>query len=400
MVMGNGASRFGRIGQCVTVGLLAGAAVMGAPAVAAIAAPTDSSPPAASSSSTTPPSRPDPDPAPTSADPKPAASANPTTSKPPKTASAQPGKAKPSQPEPDKPKKREKKKQGEEEDKQSIVDMGVVLAAAQRQLDTAKPDLARAQLALDVARRTADAARAELGTLRTNVTVTRAVTIGDRDQSALQGLSHALLPQVAAPTPASAPLVTMERLKAAESAATAADAAVARAKATYDLVRINVETAKATLGMASGALSPSAVAQQVRAYPVGECSFPGVRNPNDCRKAQRWAIEQTINPVKNWDHLCLNLVTMAYGWSSGAPTAIAMWNGLPRHRKQSPNTVAPPGALMFWGPNHVAMSLGNNMMVSSDVLGVGRAWIVSFETIQAVWGLQYLGWSAPDFGSD
>lgn len=372
--------------RALAAGALATAVALGAP----VAAHAETDPGATASAAPTP----TPTPEPTSAGPRPSSSpssepsSGPTPSKPRPPASASA--------DVDKPKK--KKPEQKKEKKPAVVDMAVVLAAAQRQLDNAKPDIARAERALQAAQRADEAARAKLASLRANLTITEAVSLGDPAQSAVRGLRTALLPIVSAP--AQAPLVTKEMLTAAQRDVEAAAAALADAKAAHQLVKLNIATAKATLGLASGTLTATNVARQFASYPVGECSFPDVRNPSDCRQAQRWAIEQTVNPVKNWDHLCLNLVTMAYGWSSGAPTAIAMWNGLPQRRKHSPNTVAPPGALMFWGPNHVAMSLGNNVMVSNDVLGVGRAWIVSFETIQAVWGFQYLGWSEPDFSHD
>lgn len=388
MVFGKAASTWGLGGRVAVVGLLAGAVAVAAPVFCATSALADSSPTSTPSPTASPTVTTDPSASPTPSEPvKPSPSASPTNPKP-----TTPGPSKPAAPA-KKPKKKKDKK------KPAVVDMAVVLAAAQRQLDGAKPNMARAQRALDAAKRTAEASKAKVASLRANVSITQAVSLGDPGQSAMQGLSTGLLPQVAAPSPNAPPLVTKAMLSAAERDSAAANQALADAQAAYDLVRLNIATAKATLGLASGALSTAKVAAQFQDYPVGDCSFPDVHNPSDCRAAQRWAIGQTVNPMKNWDHLCLNLVTLAYGWSSGAPTAIAMWNGLPERRKHSPNTVAPPGALMFWGPNHVAISLGNNVMVSTDVLGAGRAWIVSFETIQAAWGLQYLGWSEPDFGT-
>ncbi len=74
-----------------------------------------------------------------------------------------------------------------------------------------------------------------------------------------------------------------------------------------------------------------------------------------------------------------------------------MWDGLSQKRKHPGDTAAPPGALMFWGPNHVAISLGNHMLISTDVLGSGKASVISYATMQSVWHLDYLGWAEPDF---
>ena len=124
-------------------------------------------------------------------------------------------------------------------------------------------------------------------------------------------------------------------------------------------------------------------------FQPGECSFPGVKNPSSCDKAQRWAINQVKNPSQGWSYLCLSFVTHAYGRSSGAPTASAMWDGLSNKRKHPGDTNAPAGALMFWGPNHVALSLGNHVLISTDILGSGDAWVVSYATMQSVWNLDY-----------
>lgn len=137
--------------------------------------------------------------------------------------------------------------------------------------------------------------------------------------------------------------------------------------------------------------------KQFATFQPGECSFPGVKNPSSCDRAQRWAINQVNNPSQGWSYLCLSFVTHAYGRSSGAPTASAMWNDLSRKRKHPGDISAPPGALMFWGPNHVAISLGNRMLISTDILGSGKASVVSYATMQSVWNLDYLGWAEPEF---
>lgn len=137
--------------------------------------------------------------------------------------------------------------------------------------------------------------------------------------------------------------------------------------------------------------------KQFATFQRGACSFPGVKNPSSCDRAQSWAIAQVSRPSQGWSYLCLSFVTHAYGRSAGAPSASAMWDGLAGRRKHEGDTAAPPGALMFWGPNHVALSLGNHMLISTDILGSGNAYVVSYSTMQSVWNLPYLGWSEPDF---
>ena len=156
-------------------------------------------------------------------------------------------------------------------------------------------------------------------------------------------------------------------------------------------------SARQQLAAARKAVTGARTAQTFTTYTPNECSFTTTPTPSTCQQAQRWALAQVANPTRNWYNSCLNFVTEAYGVSGGAPTAIAMWNSLPNSDKHPPTTVAPAGALMFWGPNHVALSLGDNVLISTDVLGNGRAWIVSFAEMQTAWHLQYLGWSPPDF---
>lgn len=190
----------------------------------------------------------------------------------------------------------------------------------------------------------------------------------------------------------------LDVLAKANAEKAAADAEFAQGKPEYDLVRLNVAVAKFALGQGPNPLANDGGA--VTDYPLPECGFDQsqmIKTTRSCTDAMKWAIAQVALPEKDWFYLCLNFVTIAYGAPQTIPRAIDHWNGLPLEARHSPNTVAPAGALMFWGPNHVALSLGNNMLISVDVLGTGRAWLVTFETIQARWKMPYLGWSYPDF---
>lgn len=188
-----------------------------------------------------------------------------------------------------------------------------------------------------------------------------------------------------------------ELIAQVEQEKTQADAEFTAAKATFDLIQFNQAAAKYTLGLATGAPSQDS-AKFFETYPLQPCEFSNAINTTrSCTQAQQYAMQEVANPSKDWFYLCLNFVTLAYGAPQSIPRAIDQWNGLPEEAKRSPNTVAPAGALMFWAPNHVALSLGNNMVASTDVLGNGRIWIVPIETIQARWNMPYLGWTEPDF---
>lgn len=409
----------------VVLAIVTAAALIAAPSMAVQASPstgTSASPSPTSSPSPTPSETPTNSPSPT---PEPSGSStSPPSGQPTRPAKpAKPGAGESddeqdqAQDEQDREKKRKKKKKREKK-QPPMVDMSVVYAAAEKQLATAEADLAGAQRELDATRRAQRQAAERLQSLRNQATLL-APEQAATDGGGLRGLSSAVIPVAdvadvgeggaggngsggtdsvdSEPAPKPADPVLAEALTKAEEGKRLADQSVAAAESAFNLVRLNIDTARATLGMASGRASAESVANRFTDYPVGDCDFPSVKNPKSCREAQQWAIAQTINPMKNWFYLCLNFVTIAYGWSSGHPTAISHWNAVPESKRHSPNTVAPPGALMFWGPNHVALSLGNNMLVSVDILGTGRAWIVDFGTIQAIWGLQYLGWAEPDF---
>ncbi len=188
-------------------------------------------------------------------------------------------------------------------------------------------------------------------------------------------------------------------LTSVESQRAAADAAVVAAQQNLNAAVTLEASTRQQLASADSAATNATTAKSFNTFAVNPCSFETAANPSTCEQAQQWALAEVANPSRSWYRSCLNFVTAAYGVNGGAPSAIAMWNSLPSSDKHPPTTVAPAGALMFWGPNHVALSLGNNVLISTDVLGNGRAWIVSFAEMQTAWHLQYLGWAPPDFAN-
>ena len=100
---------------------------------------------------------------------------------------------------------------------------------------------------------------------------------------------------------------------------------------------------------------------------------------------------------------CEGYMTRAYGHAGGYPTAIAHWNAAgPRTKGMS---VPPRGAIVFWRTGnpagHVALSLGNGQVISTDYdskTGGYSANTISAGPITDIdkWGPR-LGWRAPNF---
>jgi len=323
----------------------------------------------------------------------------------------------------DKDKKDKGKKKTKEEieaEKKEAAAKAAAAAAAAKALELANAALPGATKAYKVAGKRKKAADARLNGLNDQIEDARLTVARVARQAYITGVDPAALAQVVTLESADASswsnaqrmlkmvgdtesvkmAQAIATIEAAEAEKTAADAQYATAKAEYDLVTLNVNAARFSMGLADEGPAAAEVADFFKTYPVPDCSFKPEdmnKTTKTCQEAIRYVLAQVTAPEKDWFYLCLNLQTIAYGAPQTIPNAIDQWNGMPEELRHSPNTVAPPGALMFWAPNHVAMSLGNNMLVSNDVLGTGRVWIVSFETIQAVWGFTYLGWTAPDF---
>lgn len=98
--------------------------------------------------------------------------------------------------------------------------------------------------------------------------------------------------------------------------------------------------------------------------------------------------------------MCDNFVANMYGYSSsGYNTALDNWSDTPSSLKHPNDMDAPAGALMYWGggDGHVAISLGNGSIVSTDISGAGTVSTVPASEISSKWGKPYLGWAYPYF---
>lgn len=105
--------------------------------------------------------------------------------------------------------------------------------------------------------------------------------------------------------------------------------------------------------------------------------------------------------ISSWTiGMCDQFVAQMYGFnSSGYNTAVDNWTATPANLKHVGDTQAPAGALMYWGggDGHVALSLGNGNIVSTDIGGMGTVTTAPASDITRKWNKPYLGWAYPYF---
>jgi cell wall-associated NlpC family hydrolase len=114
------------------------------------------------------------------------------------------------------------------------------------------------------------------------------------------------------------------------------------------------------------------------------------------RKAMRWAERQISDRSQSWDHMCQSFVRQSFGLPGIYGTANEAWHA-GRKRPDTPFSDIPPGVPVYWGPNHVALSVGNGRCISTDV--ERRGWpdfcMIEYLSNGVIWNLDYRGWS-PD----
>lgn len=132
-------------------------------------------------------------------------------------------------------------------------------------------------------------------------------------------------------------------------------------------------------------------------------TFDKQGNPRTVAQAIAWITKQAPNgapgePILN---RCERYMNLAYGLGGGYPRAIDHWNA-PGPRTAGYST-PPRGALVFWRSGnpagHVALSLGNGQVISTDFDGSSyRAGVLHAGPVTAIdkWGPR-LGWRAPNF---
>lgn len=165
------------------------------------------------------------------------------------------------------------------------------------------------------------------------------------------------------------------------------------------------ETAARALLVAIGNTSPiepcEPTGQAGGGGPV-PATFNRQGNPRTVEQAVAWyaAHMPTGNGVPVVGQ-CERWLTLSYGWPGGYATALSHWQA-PGPRAAGYSN-PPRGALVFWRTanpaGHVALSLGNGQVISTDFDGTNyRAGVVHAGPITDIdkWGPR-LGWRAPNF---
>lgn len=119
-------------------------------------------------------------------------------------------------------------------------------------------------------------------------------------------------------------------------------------------------------------------------------------NPRGPADAAAYAIAQVGQPVT--PNRCDHFVGVCCGYAhSGFPSAAAHWAFQPEKHRNDYN--APVGALVFFAPNHVAISIGGSECVSTDFPHSGVIGRGTIADVASKMGVRYLGWSPPNFGA-
>jgi hypothetical protein len=105
---------------------------------------------------------------------------------------------------------------------------------------------------------------------------------------------------------------------------------------------------------------------------------------------------------RSWYRDCQKFVAILDGRpSSGFASASAAWAYFvaigQAHPAGRADAMAPPvGAWLYYGPNHVVVYLGNNLVAGTDTWATGTAQIgPAADLSNGIWHLRYRGWAAP-----
>jgi hypothetical protein len=109
------------------------------------------------------------------------------------------------------------------------------------------------------------------------------------------------------------------------------------------------------------------------------------------------AVNNALADTSDEPGLCLKQVRIWYGLPARYTSAASAWQRAKLRIKD--DRIPPRGAPVFWtggskGFGHIALSLGNGRIRSTDVAGSGGVGTVSIDFPAQHWGLHYAGWTA------
>lgn len=101
----------------------------------------------------------------------------------------------------------------------------------------------------------------------------------------------------------------------------------------------------------------------------------------------------------DWGDKCELFVENAFNLSGKYPTAMAHYKDMLNKGNIHTDNPPPPGKILYFDPGnidgHVAISLPDNMVASTDILVHGDISIVTWDGFNYKWHAKYLGWSDP-----
>lgn len=156
-------------------------------------------------------------------------------------------------------------------------------------------------------------------------------------------------------------------------------------------------TAGSAVVGASGVGSADAFGSVGQMVPGGDLDSQlpdGYTNPRPAEQAVQWALSQV--GVNRDSGFCLRFVDLAFGRTSGPPSAFMVWTRSPPALHHT-SGVPPRGAVVVWssvigrGHGHIAISLGDGRMVSTTEGPVSVVPIAGFADTA------FLGWMPPYF---
>lgn len=116
--------------------------------------------------------------------------------------------------------------------------------------------------------------------------------------------------------------------------------------------------------------------------------------------AEKWARDHSErNPSTggSWRGLCLSFVRQSFGVEARIPTAGQSWDASRhKHVVRSGAQIPAHVPVHFEMPtvaDHVALSIGGGLCLSSDAVRTGKVDVISIDRLARKWGVSRIGWT-------